>query len=566
MEVEISEKQILEFQEFRRLYLENRDKIIEMLKNCNDEFILEPSLKNQNNSLLEIGTNYIKVRYLTPEMKEDIKTYLPKTIKKINIPQYDLDFDYLSWFTNLDTIVLDEINEEILKNIYEKTSIKNVLLRYSYSLISDKIKGLVSEDRHKMGIYKDITIEMLTPKKENNVRSLTFVSPEMDMEQIEKLYYRLNLKKAPFKISLTSELLFGKYHEIIIRKKGIQIISYLQDNSEFKKIYDYLENKGYKVEKVTVNIGSTIDIYNYDYSYLDKLAKETKISITNRFFEEVEYEEFKSQIEGIKWYRSLINNSDLSPLEKLIYAYDIMKSFPYNKDPKNDIESRNPAKVLSSTYIVCVGYTNVLDEILRNVDSNLRHIAVDVDCFDEKDYLGGHSRSMIYIDDDKYDIHGPYILDPTWDSDRGTYGIRAYGSDYNALDLYRFFLVPILDYKKVFGNDLLPLIFDDAKLNENVTLEGLEYYKNHLPTNESILRYRVSNLFDKGTDNKKIIDSFKNKRISFSKLLEAIRNTRLHEGFTLDNVDKEIEKVSRINAPYYEDGFVLSKEDIIQIK
>ena len=339
MEVEISEKQILEFQEFRRLYLENRDKIIEMLKNCNDEFILEPSLKNQNNSLLEIGTNYIKVRYLTPEMKEDIKTYLPKTIKKINIPQYDLDFDYLSWFTNLDTIVLDEINEEILKNIYEKTSIKNVLLRYSYSLISDKIKGLVSEDRHKMGIYKDITIEMLTPKKENNVRSLTFVSPEMDMEQIEKLYYRLNLKKAPFKISLTSELLFGKYHEIIIRKKGIQIISYLQDNSEFKKIYDYLENKGYKVEKVTVNIGSTIDIYNYDYSYLDKLAKETKISITNRFFEEVEYEEFKSQIEGIKWYRSLINNSDLSPLEKLIYAYDIMKSFPYNKDPKNDIES-----------------------------------------------------------------------------------------------------------------------------------------------------------------------------------------------------------------------------------
>ena len=173
---------------------------------------------------------------------------------------------------------------------------------------------------------------------------------------------------------------------------------------------------------------------------------------------------------------------------------------------------------------------------------------------------------MIYIDDDKYDIHGPYILDPTWDSDRGTHGIRAYGSDYNALDLYRFFLVPILDYKKVFGNDLLPLIFDDAKLNENVTLEGLEYYKNHLATNESILRYGVSELFDKDTDNKTIIDSFKNKRISFSTLLTAIRNTRLYEGFTYENVDKEIERISRINAPYYHDGFVLSKEDIIQIK
>ena len=100
----------------------------------------------------------------------------------------------------------------------------------------------------------------------------------------------------------------------------------------------------------------------------------------------------------------------------------------------------------------------------------------------------------------------------------------------------------------------------------DLNLEGLENYKSHLPSNESILRYGVSELFDKDTDNKTIIDSFKNKRISFSTLLTAIRNTRLYEGFTYENVDKEIERISRINAPYYDDGFVLSKEDIIQIK
>ena len=200
------------------------------------------------------------------------------------------------------------------------------------------------------------------------------------------------------------------------------------------------------------------------------------------------------------------------------------------------------------------------------MDSNLRHVAVSVACFSPTEYLGNHSRSMIYIDDNKYNIHGPFVLDSTWDSDRGIEGIKKYGDDYNALDLYRFFLVPILDYKKVFGHDLPPLIFNSEKLSEEITLEGLENYKSHLPSNESILRYGVSELFDKDTDNKTIIDSFKNKRISFSTLLTAIRNTRLYEGFTYENVDKEIERISRINAPYYDDGFVLSKEDIIQIK
>lgn len=564
--MDFSEEQVLEFQEFRRLYLENRDKIIEVLRNCNEEFTLEPLSQKQNGSLLEIEPGYIKARYVTYEMRNDIKTYLPKSLKKINLPDSELDFDYLSSFTDLDTIVLDEINEEILKKIYEKTTIKNILLRFSYSLISDKIRGLVSEDRYQIGLYKDIVIKMLNPKKEKNIRALTFISSDIDMEQIEKLYSMLNIKKTPKKILITKELLFGKYNEIITGKQGLSINCYLQDNFIFKKIYNYLKNKGYKIDNVVVSIGNTIDIYNYDYSFLDSLAKETKLLICNNNFEQVEYNDFKSQIEGIKWYRSLINNLDLSPLEKLIYAYDIMKTFPYNMDPKNDIDSRNPAKVLNGQFIVCVGYTGILNEILKNLDSNLKHVAVSVACFSPTEYLGNHSRSMIYIDDNKYNIHGPFVLDSTWDSDRGIEGIKKYGDDYNALDLYRFFLVPILDYKKVFGHDLPPLIFNSEKLSEEITLEGLENYKSHLSSNESILRYGVSELFDKDTDNKTIIDSFKNKRISFSTLLTAIRNTRLHEGFTYENVDKEMERISRINAPYYDDGFVLSKEDIIQIK
>lgn len=564
--MDFSEEQILEFQEFRRLYLDNRDKIIEVLKNCNDEFILEPLPEKYKGPLLDIEPGYIEARYVTYEMRNDIKTYLSKSLKRINIPDSELDIDYLSTFTDLDTIVLDEINEEILKKIYEKTTIKNILLRYSYSLTSDKIRGLVSEDRHQIGLYKDIVIKLLNPKKGKKIRALTFISPDIDMEQIEKLYSILDLKKTPKKILITNELLFGKYNEIITGKQGLSINCYLQDNFIFKKIYNYLKNKGYKIDNVVVSIGNTIDIYNYDYSFLDSIVQETKLLVCNNNFEQVEYNDFKSQIEGIKWYRSLINNPDLSPLEKLIYAYDIMKSFPYNMDPKNDIDSRNPAKVLNGQFIVCVGYTGILNEILKNLDSNLRHVAVSVACFSPTEYLGNHSRSMIYIDDNKYNIHGPFVLDSTWDSDRGIDGIKEFGDDYSSLDLYRFFLVPILDYKKVFGYDLPPLIFNSERLSEEITLEGLEYYKNHSLAKESILRYGVSDLFDKDVDNKTIIDSFKNKRIPFNTLLTAIRNTRLHEGFTLDNVDEEIERISRINAPFYEDGFILSKEDVIQIK
>ena len=68
---------------------------------------------------------------------------------------------------------------------------------------------------------------MLNPKKEKNIRALTFISSDIDMEQIEKLYSMLNIKKTPKKILITNELLFGKYNEIITGKQGLSINCYL---------------------------------------------------------------------------------------------------------------------------------------------------------------------------------------------------------------------------------------------------------------------------------------------------------------------------------------------------
>ena len=37
------------------------------------------------------------------------------------------------------------------------------------------------------------------------------------------------------------------------------------------------------------------------------------------------YEEYKGLYEAVKYYRRLINENNLSPVEKVMYAYDIMK-------------------------------------------------------------------------------------------------------------------------------------------------------------------------------------------------------------------------------------------------
>ena len=74
--------------------------------------------------------------------------------------------------------------------------------------------------------------------------------------------------------------------------------------------------------------------------------------------------------------------------------------------------------------MVCVGYSKLLNELLDKVGIDANRISINVDTSYDDDFsieekeveLAGHERSIISIDDDKYNIHGLYMADPTWDN------------------------------------------------------------------------------------------------------------------------------------------------------
>ena len=121
-----------------------------------------------------------------------------------------------------------------------------------------------------------------------------------------------------------------------------------------------------------------------------------------------------------------VNKPEYSPLEKFIAAFNIDKQYKeYRESPNHPSESRALSKILDNEYMVCVGYGNLLRELLdRAKIGNMKYrTTADTsydDGFSEEEkpvnYVG-HDRTLVYIDDPKYNIHGTYVSDPTWDND-----------------------------------------------------------------------------------------------------------------------------------------------------
>lgn len=108
-----------------------------------------------------------------------------------------------------------------------------------------------------------------------------------------------------------------------------------------------------------------------------------------------------------------IKKYNLSPLEQIMLAYDITRQHVYTKEEvgENANNSRDLTSVLFGEKIVCVGYTNIFDKILKNLGiKSMPYTVLNINSGI------GHMRDLVYVDDDKYSIKGLFFFDPTWDS------------------------------------------------------------------------------------------------------------------------------------------------------
>lgn len=249
----------------------------------------------------------------------------------------------------------------------------------------------------------------------------------------------LNFLKNP---QLTSQD-FSKFNLESIPDKVQTILSYT-------KLYDLIKSSTPTFELETINNLPTrilltkrkiyLNIINLPLKDILNLLRNSQIHENVFFYDK--YNEGKEMTlkELIEMYNKLltlikdVKDKNYSPAEKLFYAYNIVKSRIYKKEEKHEDEtiSRNLAEILKCKKIVCEGFANFLLGLCEVLEIPTEKII----WIHKSKRKAGHDTVAVYLNDEKYNIHGIYAIDPTWDS-------KENEKDTTYKQYIRHFLVPM---------------------------------------------------------------------------------------------------------------------------
>lgn len=136
-----------------------------------------------------------------------------------------------------------------------------------------------------------------------------------------------------------------------------------------------------------------------DTQYFDNIFQ------MNRTTSQEKYDNMEKQLNDFITY---IKSQNLSPIEQVMVVYDRAKMFE-SAGSDTSLEVRQLPDVMANNRAVYAGYTNFFNECMARL--GYKNCAIE-------SYIGNvsHMHSLVEINDDKYDIHGIYNFDPTFDS------------------------------------------------------------------------------------------------------------------------------------------------------
>lgn len=211
----------------------------------------------------------------------------------------------------------------------------------------------------------------------------------------------------------------------------LQNAEYVVFGFEMKEIAKYIkDNPTLKTKKILFT-----DIYDLDPEIITNIESTFGNETSNIYFDVagnsnlISFQEYKDTIKAIDDMVQEIEKFDFSPLEKIMYAYDLVRNKVYVEVGENEdkLKSRTLSSVLLGDKIVCVGYARVFKTLLEKLGIHSREMHLYY-----LDRSGGHARNEIYVKDEKYGVDGVYYFDPTWDSKKDE-------NDISYLSSYRFF-------------------------------------------------------------------------------------------------------------------------------
>ena len=230
----------------------------------------------------------------------------------------------------------------------------------------------------------------------------------------------------------------------------------------------------------------------------------------------------------------------------------------YQEDNDNKNNARHIPEIVMYGKIVCRGYATFYNQLLEEL--GIKTTPYSFDTTDENGKPSRHMRTIITIDDDKYNIHGIYACDPTWDSvmenlsivsdENGNKKVTTLPENYpevherfDALTLYRYFLFPLTEYEMRFPNEPLPSML--TALKEGTLEEHYNFFKNQQERPVDFipnLSFDINNLLGKEASLETVESYINASRPSLETFSEILINVRQAEGYTEATAKDTIER------------------------
>ena len=358
---------------------------------------------------------------------------------------------------------------------------------------------------------------------------IDFISKQFNKLNLNKISARKKTQLSltlPFKLFFQNDVLYN-------------------EEDDFNKLLKYLG----KIEILNINLeDNNIDsIINLVYKIENKINKKIKfinIIMDNKTVKEIEKLKFLEDERIIKvWYEdgvtdctidefivmrknideiiNKIKQSNLTNFEKVLYVYDIVKKFSYNKSEDNySMNGRLLHKIFTTDNIVCSGYSKLIKQILNELG-----IQAGIYKLITKDNEL-HTRNIVYIKDDFYNINCIYSMDSTWES-----SIR---DDY----AYSLFLTPIDKLKEYFPNERfrqdIDVLCGEKKLDEIKLLDKISLYQ--FMNNKDLLQEDIDNLI-----------RFCNKKATLNNFSEALINVKVAQGVSKKLIALNVKNIISYN-------------------
>ena len=361
-------------------------------------------------------------------------TALNESAANSNITVIYTDNSHEAFHTNFDDLLLSrefytkyskEINEAIIENMYESEYISINKYIYDENLVKNLILNAETIS-FQNGIDVPESIKKLL--QDSHITSYSYqngVRSELSTDMVLGQPYRYIISDAKT-INLDPNITDLENLKLISSDKEIYISMYDEKKNTldaFNNVYEIIKTlrENGQENKVTINVSSKKPFLDSKLYHSNLNYEVTGYDMENRKLEEIKEENniLDLMVKDIK-------TSNYSPFEKYLACYNITKKFKeYKENDEDRIAPRDIFRLLNNEYMVCVGYAKLLHELLYRVGIESKEWSIGVDTSYDAGFSmeekvvenAGHARLIVALDDPKYNLHGFYVADPTWDND-----------------------------------------------------------------------------------------------------------------------------------------------------